>query len=99
VKDLPDLALLGQIGPRDAGRLRAALEQTFGFRATHPAPPRLPDPPMVWTEPYAAIAEEDALPWTTLDDVVAAARAFLDPVLDSNAAGSWDPTSWTWDLT
>ncbi|WP_242341290.1 nucleotidyl transferase AbiEii/AbiGii toxin family protein [Anaeromyxobacter sp. SG66] len=59
VKDLPDLALLGQIGPRDARRLRAALEQTFGFRATHPTPPRLPDPPMDWKDPYAAIAEED----------------------------------------
>jgi hypothetical protein len=99
VKDLPDLALLGQIGPRDARRLRAALEQTFGFRATHPAPPRLPDPPMDWKEPYAAIAEEDALPWTTIGDVVAAARGFLDPVLGSNADGTWDPGSWTWDLT
>jgi hypothetical protein len=99
VKDLPDLALLGQIGPRDARRLRAALQQTFAFRATHPTPPRLPDPPMDWKEPYATMAEEDALPWTTLRDVVAAARGFLDPVLGSNADGSWDPRSWTWDLT
>lgn len=99
VKDLPDLALLGQIGPRDAQRLRAALAQTFGFRATHPAPPRLPDPPPDWTEPYAAIAEEDALPWTTLADVLAAARGFLEPVLGSDAHGSWDPGSWTWDFT
>lgn len=71
----------------------------FGFRATHPAPRRLPDPPTDWKEPYAATAEEDSLPWTTLGDVAAAARGFLDPVLGSNTDGSWNPGSWTWDLT
>ncbi|MCU0661759.1 MAG: nucleotidyl transferase AbiEii/AbiGii toxin family protein [Myxococcota bacterium] len=38
VKDLPDLALLATARPIDAKRLRAALEQTFTFRKTHPLP-------------------------------------------------------------
>lgn len=35
VKDLPDIALLGTIRSLEAARLRAAIEQTFSFRATH----------------------------------------------------------------
>jgi hypothetical protein len=38
-KDLPDLALLGQAGPRTAREIRSALRQTFEFRGTHPVPP------------------------------------------------------------
>ena len=99
LKDLPDLALLGQVGPRDARLLRAALAQTFEFRATHPIPARLPDPPMAWREPYEAMVEEDALPWATLGEVTAAARAFLDPVLVARStAGRWDPGMWTWTV-
>jgi hypothetical protein len=45
VKDLPDIALLATIQPLEARRLRMALERTFEFRATHPVPSSLPDPP------------------------------------------------------
>jgi hypothetical protein len=38
VKDLPDLALLATAQEIAARRLRAALEQTFAFRKTHPLP-------------------------------------------------------------
>src|SRR5690606_1701445 len=38
VKDLPDLELLASAQELDAKRLRAALEQTFAFRKTHPLP-------------------------------------------------------------
>jgi hypothetical protein len=96
VKDLPDLALLAQIGPLDARRVGAALQQTFGFRATHPLPTRLPDPPAEWGAPYARMAEENELPWVTLGDVARAARAFLDPVLDPDVDARWSPPSWSW---
>lgn len=56
VKDLPDIALLASIGPLDAKRLRAALEQTFSFRKTHALPASLPDPNAAWETPYAAMA-------------------------------------------
>ena len=97
VKDLPDLALLASVGSLDPRRLRAAIDQTFAFRATHAPPAALPDPPVAWAKPYAQMAEENRLPWTTLADVTAAARAFLDPVLAAAAQAEWSPTTWTWD--
>ncbi|MFZ4577663.1 MAG: nucleotidyl transferase AbiEii/AbiGii toxin family protein [Myxococcota bacterium] len=96
VKDLPDLALLATAKALDRRRLRAALEQTFAFRRTHALPASLPTPATSWTEPYAAMAREDRLPWTTLEDVTAAARSFLDPVLGGDFAGTWDSTAWVW---
>jgi hypothetical protein len=96
VKDLPDLALIATAGTVDAGRLRAALEQTFTFRGTHDVPQRLPNPPTVWKTPYVSIARADRLQWQTLDDATAAARAFLDPVLAGSHDAAWDPASWTW---
>lgn len=95
VKDLPDLALLALTGSFDGERLRSALEATFSFRDTHPLPAALPAPPSAWTAPYARIAQNDALPWATLDDVTDAARTFLDPVLGMGG-GAWDPTTTRW---
>ncbi|MFW5877354.1 MAG: nucleotidyl transferase AbiEii/AbiGii toxin family protein [Myxococcota bacterium] len=61
VQDLPDLALIATAGSVEASRLRAAIEQTFGFRRTHDAPHHLPAPPATWEGPHAAIAKEDQL--------------------------------------
>ena len=96
VKDLPDLALLGTIRPLDAARVREAIERTFGARRVHPVPTRLPAPPEAWTAPYARMAELDDLPWRTLAEVEAVARAFLDPLLSSDRDARWDPPSWSW---
>jgi len=96
VKDLPDLALLATAQAIEAKRLRAALEQTFSFRNTHPLPVILPDPLVAWATPYAAMAREDQLPWPTLAEVTAAAKAFLDPVLVGELAATWSPSAWTW---
>jgi hypothetical protein len=95
VKDLPDLALLAQIGPLEGAAVRKALDATFGFRKTHALPPALPPPPASWAARYAKIASDDALPWTDLEGVASAARAFLDPVL-ANTAGTWRPEAWGW---
>jgi hypothetical protein len=96
IKDLPDLALLAGSRAIDAARLRGALEQTFGFRATHAVPSALTDPPATWAPAYAALAREDQLPWATLADVYAAARSFLDPVLATEPLVTWDPAAWLW---
>jgi len=96
VKDLPDLALLGQAGAREAAKIREAIELTFGFRKTHPVPERLPDPPPDWEDPYGEMAAEDGLPWPTLSSVTSAARTFLDPVLAGGLGGRWSPPTWTW---
>lgn len=96
VKDLPDIALLAMAGALDARRLRAALEQTFDFRRSHPVPARLPDPPPEWAPPYAAMARRDALTWTTLAAVTAAASGFLDGVLAGDLDATWSPEEWRW---
>jgi hypothetical protein len=96
VKDLPDLALIATAGPVEAIRLRAAIEQTFTFRGTHDVPEHLPAPPESWDAPYAAIAREDRLRWSTLAGAFEAARAFLDPVLTGPGDEKWEPTTWTW---
>jgi Nucleotidyl transferase AbiEii toxin, Type IV TA system len=61
VKDLPDMALLATTEPLEAARLRAALERTFAFRATHPLPSSLPNPPANWLTPYVEMARENEL--------------------------------------
>jgi catechol 2,3-dioxygenase-like lactoylglutathione lyase family enzyme len=81
VKDLPDIALLATVGRVQAAGLRAALDQTFRYRGTHPVPSELTKPPSFWERPYATLAREDALAWPTLVQVHTAAVAFLDPVL------------------
>lgn len=97
VKDLPDLALLGTAHAVHAVRIRAALEQTFAFRATHSLPVQVPPPLETWRIPYAAMAREDELAWATLDDVTQAVRAFLNPVLAAGIAATWNPENWRWD--
>jgi len=97
VKDLPDLALLASAGVLQAARVRQAIEQTFAHRQTHAPPTSLPMPPVQWVAPYKAIAVADTLPWQSLEEVVRATRAFLDPVLADSALPSWSPQRWTWE--
>ena len=96
VKDLPDLALLATVRQLDAQRVRAAIEQTFGFRKTHLIPARVPAPLEMWRVPYDAMAREDQLLWVTLDEVTATVQEFLDPVLAGGLKATWEPTEWAW---
>ncbi len=97
VKDLPDIALLGRVRAVDSAVLRQALEETFAHRAVHPLPAALPEPPSTWGTAYARIASRDHLPWGDLDAVLAAARAFVEPVL-AGGTGRWDPSRWVWSV-
>lgn len=96
VKDLPDLALLASAGVLQAARVRQAIEQTFAHRQTHAPPVSLPLPPVEWEAPYRAIAVADTLPWKSLEEVVRATQAFLDPVLSTSHDAQWDAASWMW---
>lgn len=95
VKDLPDLALLATTGPFQCALLRDTIHATFAHRASHAVPAALPAPPASWARPYADMAEENDLPWTTLEDVFTRASGFLDPVLRGEE-GTWDPVGWSW---
>lgn len=96
VKDLPDLALLATARSLESKRVRAALEQTFAFRKTHPLPRLLPAPLAAWKPVYAAMARDNDLPWPTLEQLTEAVQAFLDPVLAGEREASWVPARWTW---
>jgi hypothetical protein len=95
VKDLPDIALLASVGPIDALELRRAIDATFSFRGTHPAPEAVPAPASEWAPVYERMAREDELPWATVADVHRAAALFLDHVL-SGGPGTWSQSTWSW---
>ena len=46
--------------------------------------------------PYEAIVRENALAWVTLEDVTAATRAVLDPVLTGGLDAEGQPSAWRW---
>ncbi len=96
VRDLPDVALLATTGAIEGEKLRLALERTFEFRGTHPLPSSVPSPPTFWAEPYAAMALDNDLRWTSLKEITEAVSAFLDPVLASADCGTWVPGAWLW---
>jgi hypothetical protein len=98
VRDLPEMALLATVKDTQltSERLRAAFRLTFEARATHQVPAELPAPPANWVEPYRLLAEANDLPWTSLLDVTAAARAFVDPILGDRELTAWDPVAWAW---
>ena len=97
VKDLPDLVLLAQARPfLEAERLRQALKLTFDFRNTHSLPRALPLPSGDWERPYANMAQDNQLPWPTLEKVTEAAKRFLDPALEGASITRWAPETWSW---
>lgn len=98
LKDLPDLALLATTEGLRADRIREAIRFTFERRRSHPIPTALADPPIEWRARYPAMAADNRLRWQTLDDVLAAARAFVDPMLGADNDASWDPGGWRWQL-
>ena len=74
VKDLVDLVLLLHSGQLNLERVKQALRATFGTRGSHSLPAQLPAPPLEWTEPYAALAQELGLPALTLQE----ARTYVE---------------------
>lgn len=96
LQDLPDLVHLARTGVMRASHLRDAIDSTFRHRMGHALPTRLPPPPANWAESYPAKAVELGLPEFSLDEVYAAARAFVDPILASNDDAEWDPDAWVW---
>jgi hypothetical protein len=97
VKDFPDLALLSQVRAIEGAVLRHAIDTTFTHRRTHPVPAHVPEPPPEWEAVYVEMARVDQLYWTTLAEVTAAVRRFLDPVL-AGSPERWVPDAGAWLL-
>jgi hypothetical protein len=96
VKDLIDILLIAELGQMDGRLLQQALQATFDTRKTHALPTQFPDPPATWSAPFRRLAEETGLDYRMLSDASEAARVFLNPVLRGEAAGKWDPVTWSW---
>jgi hypothetical protein len=95
LKDLVDIALLAEVDGHESEVVRAAIRRTFVFRGSHPVPVQVPDPPAEWVAPYARMRTDERLTWATLDEVVAAARLFFDPLL-VGACGRWVAATRCW---
>jgi hypothetical protein len=95
-KDLPDIALISTLAIPSAATLRAALEQTFGFRGTHAVPATLPRPPEFWHALYRQKADDHGLEWPTLEACYERACRFINPVLAGIQESAWDPVGAQW---
>jgi nucleotidyltransferase AbiEii toxin of type IV toxin-antitoxin system len=95
VKDLVDFVIIRLFERMDADRLRDAINETFSRRRTHPAPNRLPPPPAEWAVAYRDEAEAVGIT-RDLSEAHTLAAAWLNPVLDFTARGTWDPQRALW---
>ena len=95
-KDLVDLALIAELSPLDAARLRSAIDEIFASRGTHPGPDRLPTPPEGWRLPFRQLAEAVGVP-TETSEAHSHAAAVVDPILSGAIKqGTWDPDAPAW---
>ncbi|MEX0989001.1 MAG: nucleotidyl transferase AbiEii/AbiGii toxin family protein [Actinomycetota bacterium] len=96
-RDLVDLVAIGTAASVEAEAQLSAVGSEAKRRDL--ALPRRFDVPdrALWEPGYAAEAGRSLLPIAlTLDEALTVVRPFLDPLLDSTAAGAWDPTRGTW---
>jgi len=46
--------------------------------------------------PYLRMAQDNELPWPTLEQLTTTVATFLDPVLAGHR-GAWAPERWSWE--
>lgn len=96
-KDLVDLVAIVVASRVNAGPQMTALRsesQRRGIRL--PTRFTVPDREL-WQRGYASEAERSLLPIAhTLDEALSVIAPFLDPLLEGNAAGTWDPREGRW---
>lgn len=97
VKDWVDILLMAELGRIDGRTLAHALDETFKTRATHSRPARLPDPPSDWVLEFRKMAREVRLGYPSMAEATVAISRFLDPVLQKENCGVWNPAIWSWD--
>ena len=96
-RDLVDLVAIVGGASVDANAQAAALQSEFERRGLM-LPPSFDVPDRALWEPgYAAEARRSLLDTAqTLDDALAVVCAFLNPLLDATASGSWRPGTRRW---
>ena len=96
MKDLVDILLIARASAVDGTMLSKAIQVTFDARGTHALPQSLPDAPTSWVAPFLKMAKDVGLRGITLSTAADMARGFLNPVLQGEAQGTWDPVAWEW---
>lgn len=96
VKDLVDILLIAQASAVNGRILSKAIRATFEARGTHALPRGLPDAPTSWAAPFLKMARDVGLRDVTLSTAADMARRFINPALQGETQGMWDPVAWEW---
>ncbi len=97
MKDLVDLVLIAESIAIPADRLALAIRAVFKERATHPLPLNLPGPPAEWRTAYKNMADQVGIE-SDMDEAFSPTASLLNHVLEERmAAGTWNPTTRTWE--
>jgi hypothetical protein len=100
VKDLVDLILIRSTAAFTAGRLRQAIDVTFGARGTPAVPSAFPTSPPEWAAHFRELTVGVGLdPDLSVGHGMVA--TFLDPILNGSISDnqSWDPIRGCWNPT
>jgi hypothetical protein len=92
VKDLVDLALLVRAGELAPSTVSAAIDATFGRRATHAVPRHLDPPPADWLNQFAELSEGSPA-GASMSDAFETVRAFCDDLAESEVQRAFDRMS------
>ena len=98
-KDLVDLiAMLGRVSVPAAPQAAALRSEASRRGISLPKDFSVPDE-RLWRQGYASEARRSRLTTElTLEGALVLARAFLDPLFDGTASGTWDPRRRRWEL-
>jgi len=96
-RDLADLAVIAHREAISAADLRVALMSEVNRRDLS-LPATLPVPTTgAWRAGYARVARDvPDLAERDLDSALSTVRAFIDPILQGTAVGTWDPRAMQW---
>jgi hypothetical protein len=96
-RDLADLAVIAHREAIAAADLRVALMSEVGRRGLS-LPATLPVPTTgAWRAGYARVARDvPDLAERDLDSALSTVRAFIDPILQGTAVGTWNPLATQW---
>jgi Nucleotidyl transferase AbiEii toxin, Type IV TA system len=96
IKDWVDILLMAEMGSFHAQLLRRALQATFDARQTHPLPQLLPLAPPEWEQVFRQYNRLMELDIESLADATESIARFIDPILQGEIEGDWDPINWMW---
>jgi len=97
VKDFVDILLFaGMDSGLQAKRLYVAIESVFDVYGDV-VPNQLEQIPAKWKPKYNQFTRNLNLHFSDFDEGVGALKDFINPVLDEERIGNWNPESWQWE--